>query len=49
MSLWFRIIGILSVIIAVYFYYNDDHTMALIFGVLGSMGLSLSWIFNAVR
>jgi len=49
MSLWFRVIGILSALIAAYFYHDDDRTMALIFAIIASAGLSLSWIFNAVR
>lgn len=50
MGLWFRIIGILCALIAAYFYFHeDDQLMALLFAVIASVGLSLSWIFAAVR
>jgi len=46
MGLWFRGIGIFSGLIAAYFYYNDDQLMAIIFSVIASFSLSLSWIFS---
>ena len=50
MSLWFRIIGILSAGVAAYFYhYEDDQLMAIIFAAIASFSLSLSWVFHATR
>ncbi|MBU6207657.1 MAG: hypothetical protein KGQ42_08225 [Alphaproteobacteria bacterium] len=44
--MWLRAMGILSALVAVYFYYQDEQLIALLIGIVAAMCTATGWIFK---